>query len=213
MKAAALHCLALFIGAGLTSGQTVTSENGNVHFTAADGTSKQVTATGHDSAPLLSPDYKSIVFVRAVTGEPIATGSDRVEPTELWQVSVIGKEAKKLLGCRRSGEPKQVVAAFHDLQFSTDGKTVFFVTPAWATSGAVHAIDRATGKERFVCAGDNLEVIRSGDYRDCLLLQQHRYFVGGSSYDWFWVFRPNGVEVGPVGEDPKDFKDSQTPNE
>ena len=37
-------------------------------------------------------------------------------------------------------------------------------------------------------------------------MNQHRYFLGPGSYDWFWLFRPDGTEVGPVGEDTEDFK-------
>ena len=32
----------------------------------------------------------------------------------------------------------------NDLQFSPDGKTLYFATSAWATSGAIHAIDDAS---------------------------------------------------------------------
>jgi len=80
------------------------------------------------------------------------------------------------------------------------------VSPAWTTSGAVHVVNTTNGKERFVLAGNDLEVIHSGEYRDHLLVSQHRYFVGGGSYDWYWLFRPDGEEVGPVGEDPENFR-------
>ena len=73
--------------------------------------------------------------------------------------------------------------------------------------GAVHVLDLSTKKEQFVCAGNSLEVIRSGEHKDCLLVQQHRYFIGGGSYDWFWLLRPDGKEVGPVGEETENFKE------
>ena len=34
----------------------------------------------------------------------------------------------------------------------------------------------------------------------------HRYFIGAGSYDWFWLVRPDGKEIGPVGEDVENFK-------
>jgi hypothetical protein len=49
-------------------------------------------------------------------------------------------------------------------------------------------------------------VVRSGEYRDCLLVARHRYFIGGGTYNWFWLLRPDGKEVGPVGEDTEHFK-------
>jgi hypothetical protein len=51
-----------------------------------------------------------------------------------------------------------------------------------------------------------LKVVPSGEYKDCLLVQQHRYFVGSGSYDWYWLLRPDGKEVGPVGEDTSNFE-------
>jgi hypothetical protein len=49
-------------------------------------------------------------------------------------------------------------------------------------------------------------VVRSGEYRDCLLVARHRYFIGGGTYNWFWLLRPDGKEVGRWGEDTENFK-------
>ena len=62
-------------------------------------------------------------------------------------------------------------------------------------------MDTTNAKEHFVCPGGSVEILSSGEYRDCLLVQQRRYFFGGGSYDWFWLFRPDGNEIGPVGGD------------
>jgi hypothetical protein len=187
-------------------GQSVSVKDGNVQFTNKAGQTTALTASGRDSGPVLAPDGKWVVFVRKVDGKKIATGSDEVDPTELWQVRTDGKEATMLVKCRDSQKPESVIAAFENLQFSTNGKLVYFVTPAWATSGAVHVVDTTNRKERFVLAGNNVKVVPSGEYKDCLLVQQHRYFVGGGSYDWYWLFRADGKEVGPVGEDTENFE-------
>ncbi|MCH1923036.1 hypothetical protein L9G15_26855, partial [Shewanella sp. A3A] len=79
---------------------------------------------------------------------------------------------------------------FERVQFSADGRLVYFVTPAWATSGAVHVVDTTNRKVRFIVPGDGLHVMHTGEYRDHLLLSQHRYFLGGGSYDWIWLFSP-----------------------
>jgi hypothetical protein len=185
--------------------QNVSVKDGNIQLTNKAGQTTALTSTGHDSGPSLSPDGKWVVFVRKIDDKKIATGSDEVDPTELWQVRADGKEATSLIKCRASQQPEAVIAAFENLQFSTNGKLVYFVTPAWATSGAVHVVDTTKRKERYVFPGNNLKVVPSGEYRDCLLVQQHRYFVGGGSYDWYWLLRPDGKEVGPVGEDTENF--------
>jgi hypothetical protein len=187
-------------------GQSVSVQDGNIQFTDKSGKTTALTSSGRDSAPLLAPDGKWVAFVRKVDGKKIATGSDEVEPSELWQVRSDGKEAALLLKSRDSAKPEGIIAAFESLQFSTNGKLLYFVTPAWATSGAVHVVDTTNRKERYLFPGSDLKIVTAGEYKDCLLTQQHRYFIGGGSYDWFWLLRPDGKEVGPVGEDTSNFE-------
>src|ERR1051325_3019643 len=167
--------------------QTVSVTDGNIQFTDKSGKTTALTSSGRDSTPVLAPDGKWVAFVRKVDGKKIATGSDEVEPTELWQVRVDGKEPSLLVRCRDSEKMESVIGGFENLRFSTNGKLLYFVTPAWATSGAVHVVDTTNGKERYVFPGNNLKLVTSGEYKDCLLVQQHRYFIGGGSYDWFWL--------------------------
>lgn len=182
-------------------------KDGNIILRVAQDEAKQLTSSRRDSKPVVSPDGKWIVFVRSVPEKKISTGSGDHDAEELWQVGADGKDSIRLVAPRDAKEVKDLIAGFSDIHFSSDGKLVYFVTPAWATSGAVHVVDTTTRKERFVLAGNNLEVIRSGEYRDCLLVMQHRYFLGGGSFDWFWLFKPDGTEVGPVGEDTTNFKE------
>jgi dipeptidyl aminopeptidase/acylaminoacyl peptidase len=186
--------------------QTVSVKNGNIQFTDKSGKTTALTSSGRDSNPVLAPDGKWVAFVRKVDGKKIATGSDEVEPTELWQVRVDGKEPSALVRCRASEKPESVIGAFENLQFSANGKLLYFVTPAWATSGAVHVVDTTSGKERYLFPGNDLKVVTAGEYKDCLLVQQHRYFIGGGSYDWFWLLRTDGKEIGPVGEETSTFE-------
>jgi dipeptidyl aminopeptidase/acylaminoacyl peptidase len=186
--------------------QSVSVKDGNIQFTDQAGKTTALTSSGRDSNPLLAPDGKWIAFVRKVEGKKIPTGSDEVEPTELWQVRVDGKEPSLLLKCRDSEKVESIIAAFDNLQFSTNGKLLYFVTPAWATSGAVHVVDTTNRKERYCFPGGDLKLVPKGEYKDCLIVQQHRYFIGGGSYDWYWLLKPDGKEIGPVGEDTANFE-------
>ena len=186
--------------------QSVSVQDGNIQFTDKAGQTKALTSTGRDSGPVLASDGKWIVFVRKVDGKKIATGADEVDPSELWQMRADGKEATLLVKCRDSEKPEGIIAAFESIQFSTNGKLVYFVTPAWATSGAVHVVDTTNRKERYLFPGSGLKIVTAGEYKDCLLTQQHRYFIGGGSYDWYWLLRPDGKEIGPVGEDTENFE-------
>jgi hypothetical protein len=199
----------LILVLGLTTSafsQNVSVKDGNIQFTDKAGKTTVITSSGRDSGPILAPDGKWIAFVRKVDGKKIATGSDEVDPSELWQVRSDGKEASLLVKCRTAEKMEAVIAAFENLQFSANGKLLYFVTPAWATSGAVHVVDTTNRKERYLFPGNNLKVVSAGEYKDCLLVQQHRYFIGGGSSDWFWLLKTDGKEIGPVGEDTSNFE-------
>ena len=187
-------------------GQSVSVKDGNIQFTDKSGQTTALTSSGRDSGPVLAPDGKWVVFVRKVDGKPIATGSEEVEPTELWQVRVDGKEATLLVKTRDTGKPETGIAAFGSLQFSTSGKLVYFVTPAWAVTGAVYVVDTTNRKVRYLFPGSDVKVVSSGEYKDHLLVLQHRYFIGGGSYDWYWLVRSDGKEIGPVGETTENFE-------
>ena len=191
---------------------TVTARDGKI-FIYRDGVEKLLTSSGRDSEPVLAHDGKWVVFVRSVAGEKILSGAGEHDAAELWQVRVDGKEPLMLVRTRQSDKMENVIAGFDEVQFSSDGRLVYFVTPAWATSGAVHVVDTTNRRERFVVAGNDLEVLHSGKYRDHLLVRQHRYFLGAGSYDWFYLFSPDGKEVGVVGEDTADFKDMHVDEE
>ena len=187
-------------------GQSVSVKEGNIQFTDKSGQTTALTSSGRDSGPVLAPDGKWVVFVRKVEGKPIATGSEEVDPTELWQVRVDGKDATLLVKTRDTGKPETGIAAFGSLQFSTNGKLVYFVTPAWAVTGAVYVVDTTNRKVRYLFPGSDVKVVTAGEHKDCLLVLQHRYFVGGGSYDWYWLVRPDGKEIGPVGEETENFE-------
>jgi len=192
--------------ADFASAQKVSVQNGDICISNAGTEPKALTSSGQDSEPALSPDGKWIVFVRTIPGKNVNTGSGDSAATELWQIRADGKNPTVLVRYRNSDKIETVLGGFSKPQFSTNGRYVFFLSDAWATSGALHVVDTTNGKEHFVCPGGNFEVVLSGEYRDCLLVAQHRYFIAGGAYDWFWLLRPDGKEIGPVGENTENFK-------
>jgi hypothetical protein len=185
---------------GVALAQTVTAESGNIYYTPGSSTDrKQLTTTGLDGQPSLSPDGSTVVFVRGTPGRTVQAAYPDMEATELWAVRVDGSNARLRVRGKASKTVEETVAGIQTPEFSADGRGIYFLGGGWVTSSAVHVLDLTTGRVRFVCPGNSLEVVRKGQYRGHLVISQHRYFIGGGSYDWLWLVAPDGRQVGPIG--------------
>ena len=178
----------------------VAADHGNIVLNG-----RTLTTGGHDSVPVLSPDGRLVVFLRAnhtPAKDCAADGSD-AKPVELWRVNSDGSGVRRLLTTHGATRPENAICDFANMQFNSIGALLYFETPAWATSGAIHVLDLATGKERLFLPGNGLQVLarcRNARYRDDVIAAQHRYFVFSGSYDWAFLFTPAGREVGPLGD-------------
>lgn len=186
---------------------SVVEEKGRIVFVEANGKKLPLTSGAQDSQPSLSLDGKAVVFVRKGSGKKLESAAGEVEANELWWISTAGGKPRQLVKSAGSDDPKKFLGGLQAPQFSPDGKTVFFMSAAWATSSSVHKVDVASGKTSFVTDGNTLEVIPSGEHQGKLIVQKHKYFLAGGTYDWFWLVDPDGKEVGPIGEDVSSFKD------
>jgi hypothetical protein len=85
---------------------------------------------------------------------------------------------------------------------ATDGRRLYFLSSAWATSDALHAVDVRGGEEHFLLPADDFLVLNfcRSKYKDHLVVLSRRYFLFGGSYEWYWLYDPAGKkELGPVG--------------
>ena len=187
---------------------TVTAENGNIVYTDEAGQRRALTSEGRDSAPVLSPDGARIAFTRALAAPPAldgcSSGDGQVWQTELWMIGVDGRHAKRLVQARDAEDMRQIVCGFANKQFDIAGTRLYYETAAWATSNAIRYVDLKRGTDAFFAPGNSLMVITcaGSDYADHIVASQHRYFVQGGSYDWFWLFDQTAREIGPFGEEP-----------
>jgi len=163
---------------------------------------KQLTNSGLDHQPSLSFGGTLVVFVRDTPARTIESPTgDKVPATELWVVDVRNEKLHLLLrGGDAKGSNGVPLANFANPQFALDDSRVYFLTQAAVVSGAVYSADIETRSVKELCAGNSLQVIRSGQYAGDLVVEQHRYFMGGGSYDWVYVLTPDGEVVGTLGE-------------
>ena len=88
-------------------------------------------------------------------------------------------------------DPKDTICDFSHKQFTSDGRYIFFLSPAWAVSAALHRFDTRTKTLAFVMDANDVIVLndcKKAENRDSLVVQRHRYFVVAGSYDWYWLF-------------------------
>jgi hypothetical protein len=205
----ALVFLLLLTGTALAAGPeraSVAATNGNVFLTAS-GKQVQLTTSGNDLDPVLSPNGSLVVFTRKVPGVAAKGSCDMAvaEQRELWVIGADKAGERKLLTSQDALDPKQTLCDYMKKQFSADGRKVLFETPAWATSGALHEYDLTTNRERYIIPSNGFRILSNcamREYRDHLVVSQHRYFVFGGSYDWYYLFSPDGKrELGAIGED------------
>ncbi len=184
----------------------VYSDAGNI-FIERDGVKTQLTKSEQDIRPALSPDGSYVVYTRQGRGRSVPgydlgqSCVDTPRPDELRRVNVDGTGDKLLLKGRKGAGEAQL-CDFRSKQFSSDGTRLYFLTPGWATSGALHVFDLRTHEEHFLVPATDLLVLNfcANRYKDDLVVQSHRYLVFGGSYDWYWLYDSSGrKELGAVG--------------
>ena len=207
VRALLLLLALLSFPAGLPA-QSVTVREGNLFYRASAGAPpRQLTSSGLDDHPRLSPDGRTIAFVRGTPRDTVETALGWEEATSLWIVRTDGGGARMLVRGRSAGSPERTLASLDEPWFSPDGRRIYFLSTAWVTSAAVHVVELPSGTERFLIPGNSLEVVPAGRYAGHLLVAQHRYFLAGGSYDWVWLFTPDGREVGPVAESEEQLRE------
>lgn len=206
---AALAACAL---AGLANAATVEIQDGNVVLKTGKRVDR-LTNSKNDSDPVLSPDGTLVVFTRGTVSEDPTDGCrpDAKARAGLWSVRTDGKDERQLIKARSASEPRDQLCGFLNKQFTADGRQLYFESPAWVTSGAVHSYDLKTRRERFIAPSNSFYLVTScevPEYRNTLIVNQHRYLIGGGSYDWYWLLSADGrKELGPLGESTANFED------
>ena len=191
------------------SSKKVFAEKGNIYYCSSGKQKIQLTKGSKDRNPILSPDGKKIAFIRKsskMAYDPIDGAGIPRDPLadQLWLVDVDGKNEKILVQDINPDDKgydkwkgEDVVGFIKDesVQFSPDGKKVYYLTPAWVTSSALRCINANGTDGRFIVAANYLKVIDKGKHKGNLIIQQHRYFFTQGSYDWYYIYSPEGKEL------------------
>ena len=156
----------------------------------------QLTFKGDASYPMLSPDGKSVVYIKTLLNDSIKK-EDSI-PTEIVLIDLDSKQEKVILQEHSNPDPYKTLKDFSEPLFSSDSQVVYFLSSAWVTSNAVYALDLETLKTQFIIDGNDLAVIKTGNYKNHIIIDRHQYFVDGGSYDYSWLVSPHGKIIGQV---------------
>jgi Tol biopolymer transport system component len=150
----------------------------------------------------VSPEGSQVAFLRT-NEQATDTGLNAPQggrpQIDLWISNLDGSNSRPLVAGVGTQAPETNLTDIDAVAFSPDGKTLYFDTAAWLTSPAVHSVDIASGKQHLVTNGWLNHVVRAGRYKGDLVVMQHRHFVGSGTYNWYWLFSPDGKELGPIG--------------
>lgn len=118
---------------------------------------------------------------------------------EIWISTADGRQPRRLLAAKPDDDPRRNLAGFNNLAFSPDGRALYVLTEAWATSNALHRVELDSGKTRFICDANAVEVVTQGPSAGHLRVQKHKYFPQGGSYEAWFLISPAGKEISRIG--------------
>lgn len=126
----------------------------------------------------VSPDGHVRVFVVVDPSRKLDTALGAVDHEDLC-ASVDGASARLLLAGRSAGstgtqDGSDTLAGFDGFVFSRDGRSLYFTSIGWVTSGAAHVVELASGRERFLVDGSIRREIAAGPYAGALLAAHWR---------------------------------------
>lgn len=184
--------------------ESVFINEGNIFCKYENNLVKQLTYTKIDTFAVISPDKKMIAFVRRNPG--VYDENNEIlltDNSEIWLYDLTNDKNTCIIlpvNDEAGIKSENILTNFNNLVFSNDGQKLFFITAAWVTSGAIHEYDIVNKNQRYLFPGNSLYIIPQGKFKDYFIVNQHRYYQAGGSYDYYWLFDKNGNEIREIGE-------------
>ena len=76
---------------------------------------------------------------------------------------------------------------------SSDGNNIYFKSRAWVTSAAIFSINPKTSQVKLITAGNSLDIIKSGTFKDYLIVSKHEYNKNSmGSFDYYYIIDNQG---------------------
>lgn len=186
--------------------QSAWVSHGDAFFIDAKGGKHRLTKGGTVSEAVLSPDGRRVAYLKTVPGPkisgPLSALDGDFDPQEIWLVRTDGTGRRKLsasLPTPEVGVSKR--AGLANLEFSGDGKFLYFSNLCAVVSGCLHQVDIAQATTKLFSGANKSKIVKSGRFLGYVLVVQHRYYRCGGSFEELVLLSPTGEEVMDLGPD------------
>jgi hypothetical protein len=180
-----------------TRAQRVEARDGSIYLIDGGGKEKTLTNSGKDAEPVLSTKGDQVAYVRSYTSKE-ASSEGVVSEIRVHNV-VTGHDQTVLRGPVLIEGEKYF--GFGSPRFSPDARKLYFLFNWSVTTHGLASLDLASHDVKFLMpAVDFPAVVLSGKYKGDLVVLQRRPKLSLGSYYLYYLFTPDGREVGVVGD-------------
>ena len=192
--------LLIFFSFSIAFGGTVNVQKGNIVY-VENGKSKQLTESGRDKNPILSPKQDWIYFIRQgqVNQEQVKKSGD-----EIWRVKIDGSSLAKLH--KEIELENNNGGAIDEIHISPDGLRIYFQASKFATGSSLEVMNSDGTNLQYLGPAEVMKIILEGKYAGYILASQGRVEKDKGRFWQFYLFTPNlEHEIAVLGEDPSAF--------
>jgi Tol biopolymer transport system component len=192
----------IFSGLAYAATLGVMSKNGNIYLV------DKITMHGGNSQPSISPDGTLIAYLHKInikvqSKDAMSCNNEILVRSINGSIHAIIKSFTHRLKLAGIGAIR--LSCFSAPQVGPNDKHLYFIAAAYATSGAVFSYTIKNKTLRFISSGNTLQVVTSGRYSGDLIINQHRYFASGGSFNAYYLYSPHGKLLMMVGKSKGEF--------